>query len=411
MLTRAIRRLRRAAEEAVVPCACLLVCAGLMAGRADAQAPPAPPGWVFTPGVTVGQVWDNNVTLSTEKGQAFGESASDFLTVITPRAALGFRGRWTNFSLNYSGSYEMYQQLSQLNAFDQRLATSFRQVLSRRFSLVSRNSLSRAPSTDAIDVPGVLFRRQGVTIDDYRGGLESRLSNRTSLSTLYTFQWLKYDDTNVPSPVQDLERGGFAHGAVVKLDHVLDSRWTVGSEYEMRQATVQNARDFGVQTAMGTATYQIDQRMTVSGGLGYAWLETKQGEPGQSAPTFRINLDRGGEHLRWNVGYRRSYIPSFGFGGTFSNQEFEAGLEAPLARRWEWQATTAVMQADALSGGEAGSLRSSWVRTMVAYFASRWMRIEGYYVGVFQNTALPGGHINRSRIGIQVAAATRTRIR
>ena len=116
------------------------------------------------------------------------EHASDFLTVVTPRAALGFRGRWINFQLNYIGSYQLYQQLSELNAFDQRLNTAYRQVLSRRLAIVSRNSLSRSPSTDAVDIPGVLFRRQGVTMDDYRGGLEARLSKHTTLSSLYTFR-------------------------------------------------------------------------------------------------------------------------------------------------------------------------------------------------------------------------------
>ena len=259
-----------------------------MAGRVQAQAPRGAPGWVFTPGMTVGQVWDSNVTLSTEGGQAVGESASDFLTVITPRVALGYRGRSTDFSLRYSGTYEAYQELEQLNAYDQRLATSFRQVLSRRLTLVSGNSLSRSPSTDAINVPGVVFRRQGVTIDDYRGGLESRLGQRTTLSSLYTFDWLKYDDTNVTSPVQDLGHGGYSHGAVLRLDHVLDPRWTVGSEYEMRRAFAQDGRDFNVATALGTAKYQLDERFTVSGGLGYAWLNTKgSGGVSDSAPTVR----------------------------------------------------------------------------------------------------------------------------
>ena len=49
------------------------------------------------------------------------ESAGDFLTAISPRAALGFRGRRTTFQLDYRGSYQLYQELSELNAFDQRL--------------------------------------------------------------------------------------------------------------------------------------------------------------------------------------------------------------------------------------------------------------------------------------------------
>jgi hypothetical protein len=382
-----------------------------MAGRVQAQAPAGAPGWVFTPGITVGQVWDSNVTLSTAGGQAAGESASDFLTVITPRAALGYRGRWTDFSLGYAGTYEAYQQLEQLNAYDQRLLTSFRQVLSRRVTFVSRNSVTRSPSTDAINVPGVVFRRQGVTIDEYRGGLESRLSQHTKLSSLYTFEWLRYDSTNVTSPVQDLERGGYSHGALLKLDHVVDARWTVGGEYEMRQAFVQNARDFNVATALGTAKYQLDERLTVSGGLGYAWLNTKEsGGVSDSAPTVRITVDYGGPRLRWHAGYWRSFIPSYGFGGRFSNQEIQAGIETPLARRWEWHADAAVLQADALNGA-AASLRSTFVRTSVAYLANRWLRVEGYYSGAFQDTTVAPNHVYRARVGVQVAAATRTRIR
>jgi len=389
----------------------LVACCILLTGRAEAQGgspqlPPPPPGWVFTPGVAVAQVWDNNVTLSTEVAN---QNSSDFLTVITPRGALGYRGRSTSFTLNYIGSYELYQELNQLNAYDQRLATSFRQSLTRRLVFVSRNSLSRAPSTDAIDVPGVIFRRQGVTMDDYRGGLEARLSRHDTLSGLYTLEWLKYDNDGVPSPVANLERGGHSQGAIINLDHVLNARWTVGSEYEARHAVVENARDFDVQTAVGTVDWRLDERFSVNGGLGYAWLATVAGDPGQSAPTFRINLNRAGAQLAWHVGYRRSFIPSFGFGGRFSNQEFQAGVEGQLSRRIEWRASMAVLQADPLSG-TGPSVRSSWVRTNVSYAANRWIRIEGYYVGVFQNTVLPGGRIDRTRVGIQVAAATRTRI-
>ena len=120
----------------------LLVCWGLMAGRVQAQAPRGAPGWVFTPGVTVGQVWDNNVTLSTEGGQAIGESASDFLTVITPRVALGYRGRSTiqpelhPVPTSLSGA-------EQLNAYDQRLATSFVSRSPADSTSCPRNSLSR----------------------------------------------------------------------------------------------------------------------------------------------------------------------------------------------------------------------------------------------------------------------------
>ena len=87
-----------------------------------------------------------------------------------------------------------------------------------------------------------------------------------------------------------------------------------------------------MQTAVGTVAWHLDDRFTLSGGLGYAWLATTAGDPGESAPTFRVNLTRGGDQLTWHVGYRQSFIPSFGFGGRFSNQEFQAGLRRRRSR-------------------------------------------------------------------------------
>ena len=185
----------------------------------------APAGWVFTPGIAVAETWDNNVLLSTEGS----ESAGDFLTAISPRAALGFRGRRSTFQLDYRGSYQLYQELSELNAFDQRLNVYYRHRLTPRVAFVAKNSLSRSPTTDEVDIPGVVFRRQGVLMDDFRAGLEAQTEQRTTLNGAYTFQWLKFDNSDVPSPVVEaLERGGHAHGAVAEIDHVLGPRLTVG---------------------------------------------------------------------------------------------------------------------------------------------------------------------------------------
>jgi len=69
-----------------------------------------------------------------------------------------------------------------------------------------------------------------------------------------------------------------------------------------------------------------------------------------------------------------------------------------------------VLDADPLNGAARG-LRSIWARSSLRYLATRWMRIEGYYVAVFQDTGRTGGKINRSRVGFQIVTTTRTRIR
>jgi hypothetical protein len=401
------RRLLRA----VVPAAAIVALAVRASLPLSAQSPAGPsqptaPGWVFTPGIAVAETWDNNVLLSTEGSGSEG----DFFTAVSPQAALGFRGRLSTFQLDYRGTYQLYQELTELNAFDQRLTVQYRHRLSPTVTFIAKNSLSRSPTTDEADVTNLVFRRQGVVMDDFRAGIEARLSKRTTVSSDYTFQWLKFGDTGVPSPVEALERGGHAHGAVAQIDHVLSPRVTVGGEYEIRHAIVDKLREYDLQNALATADWRIDQRLTLSGGAGYSWLATGRAIGSQAAPAFRVSLSRSGARLAWHVGYRRSFMPSFGFGGTFENQEFEAGVFGPIARRLDWSASTSVREADPLRTSELG-LRTIWARSSLSYLATRWMRVEGFFVAAFQDSRRPGGQVNRSRAGIQVVASTRTRIR
>ena len=378
---------------------------------ATSQTPP--PGWVFSPALAVAESWDNNVLLATEGS----ESAGDFVTAISPRGVLGYRGRMTDFNLDYRGSYQIHQDLTELNAFDQRGNVSFTRRLSPTFNVFARNSLSQSPTTDDVDVPGVRFRRQGVLMNDLRTGVEARLDKRTAFTAAYTFQWIDFDDEDALVTVDGLRRGGHAHGGSAQLEHQLGPRLSVGAEYDMRHATVDEIREFDVLNALGTVDWQFTKSLSLSAGAGYAWLKTSIGDQSQSAPAFRVSLSRSGERLAWNVGYRRSFIPSFGFGGTFQNQEFNAGVLAPITRRLDISGSIAVRENDPLNQNlidptliDVG-LRSIWGRSSVSYLATRWLRVEGYYTVTFQDSQRPGGEVNRARAGIQVITSTRMRIR
>ena len=372
---------------------------------------PTPPGWVFSPGISVGETWDNNVLLATEGN----DSVTDFLTAVTPRAALGFRGRRDTFQLDYRGSFHMYQELSELNAFDQRASASFNHRITPTVSLFARNSLSRSPTTDDIEVPDVRFRRQGVLMDDFRAGAEARLNNRTSLMAAYTFQYVDFEDDEALLTVDGLRRGGHGHGGAAQFDYRLGPRVGVGAEYEMRHATVDEVNEFDVMNMLGTVSWRIDERLDFSAGAGYAWLSTGPSEERQSAPAFRVGLSGSGARLGWNIGYRRSFLPSFGFGGTFQNQEFQASVLAPITRRLDISGSFALRENDPLSDDplllEAYGLRSIWARSSISYLATRWLRIEGFYTAAFQDSQRPGGEVNRSRLGVQVVTSTRMRVR
>jgi hypothetical protein len=381
---------------------------------------PTAPGWVFTPGFSVAETWDSNVLLAGE-GSDFSE---DFLTVFTPRGALGYRGRRTTLHFDYQGSFQRYQQLSELNTFDQRSNAAFRQRLTPALTMFFANSFSKSPTTAEIDLPGVEFRRQGVTMDDVRTGFDARLSKRTTLNAAYSFQWVDFDDTPELLPANGLTRGGHAHGVSTRLERSLTSRLSLGGEYDLRRGIVDEINEFDVQNALGTVDWRLSERLQLSAGAGMSWLTANSTDTRQSAPAFRAGLSGTGQRFGWNVGYRRAFLPSYGFGGTFENQEFSAGFLALLTRRLDWssslsyrvndplsRATTTVVGADGSVRQTDLSLESLWLRSSLSFLATRWMRVEGFYAGVVQDSQRAGGKVNRSRLGVQVVTSTRMRVR
>ena len=379
---------------------------------------PTAPGWVFTPGISVAETWDSNVLLATE-GSTLSQ---DFLTVFTPRGALGYRGRRTTLQFDYQGSYQLYQQLTELNAFDQRSNIGFRHRLTPGVTFFAHNSFSKSPTTDEIQLPGVEFRRQGVLMDDARVGIDARITRRTTLNAAYAFQWLDFDESQGLLPASGLTRGGHAHGASARLERTLTSRVSVGGEYDMRRGIVDQVNEFDVQNALGTVDWRLTSRLQLSAGAGLSWLSAARGEETRSAPAFRAELNGIGPRFGWNVGYRRSFLPSFGFGGTFENQEFTAGFLSTLTRRLDWSSTLAYrvndplvddpLLNDPLAGPEANlSLKSVWLRSSISYLATRWLRVEGFYAAVLQDSQRAGGKVNRSRLGVQVVTSTRMRVR
>jgi hypothetical protein len=391
---------------------------GSLSAQTTRTTQPTAPGWVFTPSIGVAETWDSNVLL---RGEGSG-SLSDFLTAVNPAGALGYRGKRATFHIDYRGSFYLYQELSDLNAFDQREAVDYRYRMTSKVSFFARQSLSKSPTTDDVDIPGVEFRRQGVLHNDIRSGLETRFNSRAVLTASYNFQQVDFDDDPL-LPLDALRSGGHAHGASAQFDYRLGPRASVGAEYDMRHATVDVIRNFDVMNTMGTVDYRLNERLQLSGGAGFSRLATSDVEASRMAPAFRVGLNGTGARFAWNVSYRRSFLPSFGFGGTFENQEFLAGFLAPLTRRLDWSSTLAIRESDPLVrtndplladdpllNGDLG-LRTIWARSSISFLANRWMRIEGFYNAALQNSQRPGGKVNRSRVGVQVVTYKRLRVR
>jgi hypothetical protein len=402
--------LRRGATGAGIAAFAIATSLPLSAQGPARQTQPVAPGWVFTPSISVAETWDNNVLL---RGEGSG-SIGDFLTAVSPSGSLGYRGRRSNFHVDYRGSYYLYQELSDLNAFDQRAGVEYRYRVSRPLSLFASQSLAKSPTTDDVDLPGVEFRRLGVLRNDFRAGVEARFSARTMLSGSYTLQQVKFDDDPLV-PLDALHGGGHAHGAAANFEHRLRPQIAIGAEFDMRHAIVDEIRAFDVQNVLGTVDYRLAERLQLTGGVGISRLSTGDvADASRTAPAFRVGLNGSSARIGWNVGYRKSFLPSFGFGGTFQNQEFQAGVLAPLTRRIDLSGSFALRESDPLADPLVGvdlGLRSIWAGSSISYLANRWVRIEGFYTAVFQDSQRPGGQLNRSRAGVRVVTYKRLRVR
>ena len=77
------------------------------------------PGWSFTPGVSLSAMWDSNVALAGRAAET-GRTEGDNVFVIVPFGTLAMNSTRTQFTAGYRGYVRRYQEIGELNGFDQR---------------------------------------------------------------------------------------------------------------------------------------------------------------------------------------------------------------------------------------------------------------------------------------------------
>jgi hypothetical protein len=127
--------------------------------------------------------------------------------------------------------------------------------------------------------------------------------------------------------------------------------------------------------------------------------------------TWRLGVDRSNRDAIYSVAYFRSFVPSFGFGGTIQNQELSGSVRAPFARRRAyWVGGLAWRINQPVTPGES-ELHTVWLQTSVGYVLNRRLQLEGFYTDSVQETGGPAGRLNRNQIGIQLVTASPMRVR
>ena len=362
-----------------------------------------PPGWSFTPAIDYALVWDSNVLMENVGSTIVGERVH----VIKPRGSLGFVGRRGDFHVNYGGAFVQHPTLSSLNSFDQRLSATATHLLSRRTSISGYYGAQTAPTTELVELVGVPFTRVGSERHEARAGMSTRLSRKTEFGATYRFQRISF---NQELDALTILNGGHSHGGTMGLKHALDDRLAITADYHIDRATFVNGASFSVQNGWAGLEYAINANTRVFGSGGTSYLSGVDGRPSRTGPAMQVGLSREVDDATIGVNYSRSYVPSYGFGGTSNNEELRTTLRLPITRRVFTNAAVSFRRNEPLELSEL-TLRSTWFHASVGYLLTDWARLEGYTAGSRQTIARPDGRVNRYTFGIQVTAATTTRIR
>ena len=368
-----------------------------------AAEPGQTPGWTWTPTFVFSNAWDNNVILAGEGSETTG----DAVTVLTPALDAQYRGRYHWLGLGYTGSFSAYHELSELNSFDQQIRVDTRHRLSKRLTLQLHDGFAAVPTTEGIFLSGVPFLRTGSRLNDFGANVSVAMDARTTVTAGYSLEWVSF---NKDTPF--ILNGGTAHGFAAGVRHQLQRRLTIGADGTYRRALVADVEDrFDILDVSSHVSYQATKTLTVSGGLGFTRLTDFSREVSQSGPSWSVNVVQRLSRATASAGYVRSYVPSFGLGGTIQNEELNADLHMPVIRNRAYvQGGLSWRRNEPLTEGGI-ELKSLWLQATAGYSFRRWFRLEGYYSRTQQDSQLAGGRMHRDRLGVQAVTSLPMRIK
>jgi hypothetical protein len=394
----------QALARGVTLVAALAGCA--VAGVASAQtlAPPqelppsAAPGWTVTPSIGVAALWDDNLAVVSEGQQPL----NDQVTSVTPSFVSRYRGRRGDVLLEYRGAFDFYRRYTDFDSADHRGRIDGKRRLSRSVTAFARDYFAHSPTTEVpINDTGLLtLRRRTTQFNDFRGGLDIVPARHTTLTLAYGSQWM---DLAADEQVQPLLRGGYANSADVTLKRELSSRMAVGAEYDYQHSVVSDGDEvFDIQHAQALFDFDFTPGLTLSSGVGYAWQLAGRDQPADSAPAVRADLRYQARRTLWSLGYSRSFLPSFGFGGTVQNEEVRGSVQVPVTRAVELNAVVSARQNDPLAATGGAALRAVSAQGSALWTVAQWLRLELFAVYSGQDAQRAGGRINRTRAGVRL---------
>lgn len=364
-----------------------------------------PPGWTLTPSILYGAGWDDNVLVSNREDQ----TVRDVLQVVSPRAELVYNGRRSRIVGKYSGGLSFYRDLRTLNSYDQRVSLAGRHAVSRHLAVFAAGSAAMSPTTELVEFIVVPFVRTGSSIQEARGGVEAALSSSTTIVAAGTVERVHFNDN---PEFSHLLRGGYGAGGTVMVQKRLSDRTALTADYDLKFASVGLAREsFQVQNAAVGVEERVGDSFVVTGAAGVSRLGESVFGPARTGLHWRAGVTREYRRGAIDAAYARSFVPSYGFGGTTQNDDVTGRVRVDITRGFYSRAASAWRLNEPLTNSEV-RIHSFWLDTAVGYTSRAGLQVEGFWAGTRQTVDSPsGGELGRNQIGIHVIATKSMRIR
>lgn len=388
----------------------LLAVAANAHAQGDRLGSGAPPvdyraGWTFTPTVGVAEAYDDNVTLfAVNTAESLN---NDYVMTFFPSADLHYEGAHTQFGVGYGGSFLGYRTFDGLDRWDQHGSVDLRRQETARFKWFAHASGMTQPETDLINFGGIPYRKVGSTEIESRGGATYDVNARDSLTFTTSYQDIRFERTDLASPFY--LRGGTLFDAMSEYRHKVSSRLAFGADYTYRRALVVGDPDhFDLHGIEGAVDYVLNELWSVSAAAGIVYMQPTLLQPSRTGPAYRIGVERHHDTTAFHVSYVDSYIPAFGYGGIVKSQELGAGFRAQLFGSRRFYTENSISFRDdtpIVASGILLPLRSLREYSVFGWQPDRWVRFEVFYARTDQTSTLPGGMINRNRIGFQIVTS------
>jgi hypothetical protein len=367
-------------------------------------------GWTVTPAFGFGETYDDNISLF---GRGTAENQNDdYIATYFPAIDAHYSGKHTRFGAGYSGSFLDYQTFSALNRWDQRAKVDVRRQETARLKWTAHGATAMLPSTEAVELGGIPYRHTGARTSELRAGTAYSLRAHDGISAAAIFQSVNFDR---PEEVRAVLRGGHVLELASGWRHKMDRRLALGAEYSFRHASVVGDREqFNIHTSGAAVDYDISPVWSFSGAAGFVHLESTATTAARTGPAWRLAVERQRGGATFHAGYLRSYIPSFGFGGTIQNQEVGVGFHLPLfGNRRMYTDHSMVFRDDKPLTDliEQLPLRSLRTYSIFGWAPQPWVRLEGFYARVEQTSLRAGGRLSRNRIGFQIVTSKPLRVK